>query len=98
MNASDQTLTRITNPGPVASPAGGEVLADGTPNSRHTYDGMAYIAHADSMWAFSGSLASDSGNAGQDTWTFNFATQKWQLMNPVNGTSPVSAYGAVADY
>src|SRR3989344_245719 len=32
---------RLTNPSPRASDA--ETLSDGNPNSRHTYDGLAYI-------------------------------------------------------
>ena len=36
------------------------------PNSRHTYDGLSYIAHADRMFAFGGSLACYEGRGSSD--------------------------------
>ncbi|HET9744012.1 MAG TPA: fibronectin type III domain-containing protein, partial [Terriglobales bacterium] len=99
LNLGKNTLTRLTNPGPVASPSSdAEVLGDGTPNSRHTYDGLAYIAHANRMFAFSGSLASSNGNASGYTWTLDLSTLKWQQMTPVHGDQPVPGFGVVADY
>jgi hypothetical protein len=98
LNLSDQTIARLNNPGPVADPnANAHILSDGTPNARHTYDGLAYIAHADRMFAFSGSLASNSGNADSLTWTLNLATLQWQNMNPA-GTGPRAAFGVVSEY
>jgi purple acid phosphatase-like protein len=97
---SDQKMIRLTNPGPpVTDPnaTGVTTLADGTPNSRHTYNGLAYIAHADRMFVFGGSLAG-IGFAGNDTWTLNLATMQWQRMDPVNGGTPGANYGAMADY
>ncbi|HEX7959999.1 MAG TPA: fibronectin type III domain-containing protein, partial [Terriglobales bacterium] len=98
LDLNSQSLVRLNNPGPVADPnANASTLSDGTPNSRHTYDGLAYIAHADRMFAFSGSLASNSGNADALTWTLNLATLQWQNMNP-GGSGPRAAFGVVADY
>src|SRR5262245_64156658 len=50
------TLFRSTDPTP--DPAdGGQKNADGTPNARATYNGLAYIAHADRLFALGGDLA-----------------------------------------
>lgn len=96
----NQKLTRLNNPGPVADPnLQQSVLADGTPNSRHTYGGITYIAHADRMFVFGGAPACNNGFAANDTWTFNLSTLKWQAMDPTNGDGPPAhSFGVVADY
>jgi hypothetical protein len=100
LTLSDQKMSRLNNPGPpVTDPnaSGVTTLADGTPNSRHTYNGLAYIAHADRMFVFGGSLAGN-GFGSNDTWTLNLATLKWQRMDPVAGGPPTAAFGSMADY
>jgi hypothetical protein len=72
-------------------------LPDGTANSRHTYDGLAYIEHADRMLAFGGSLSCRGGNSGSLTWTFDFETTTWHNMQP-SGTNPRGAYCIIARY
>src|SRR5690242_11848965 len=49
-------LTRLTDPAvPVNSTGCEEALADGTqPNSRHTYDAVTYIEHADRLFVYGG--------------------------------------------
>lgn len=100
LNVSDQTMVRLNDPGPILSPnaENASVLADGTPNSRPTYNGLAYIAHADRMFAFSGSLASNSGNSDDRTWTLDLSSMQWRAMDPVKGDKPKSAVGVVSDY
>jgi hypothetical protein len=100
LNLGDETMVRLNDPGPVISPnaENASVLADGTPNARHTYNGLAYIAHADRMFAFSGSLASNSGNTDDRTWTLDLASLQWRAMDPVKGTRPKAAVGVVSDY
>ena len=96
------TMNRITNPStPINScvPAN----ADGTPNARHTYNGLAYMANQDRMYVFSGSLACAAGTAGIDTWTFHFTDKTWQRMDPTTGAPPAQlanyeGFGDIADY
>lgn len=70
---------------------------DGTqPNSRHTYDAMAYLPNEDRLWAFSGSLAV-SGGTDNVTWIFNPQTNRWKRVSP-KGTLPTGNYGIVSAY
>jgi hypothetical protein len=71
-------------------------MPDGTPVSRHTYNHLAYIAHADRMYAFGGSAA-PCGFMKDDTWTLNLATMTWQRMNH-SGPAPNGNYGWVTAY
>ena len=93
LDLNSLNVRRLTNPGPRTSDA--ETLSDGTPNSRHTYDGLAYITHADRLFSFGGSIAG-SGNCSGATWTLDLKTLKWQNMNPGNG--PLAKCGAVSAY
>jgi hypothetical protein len=79
-----QSIQRLTDPGPKApgSPCSTSVANGTQANSRHTYDGIEYMPNVDKMFVFGGSLACSSGNFGNDTWTFSFATNTWQRMNP----------------
>jgi hypothetical protein len=54
-----------------------ETHASGNPVSRHTYGGLAYIAHADRFFAHGGSMACGGGYSSNKTWTFNFDTGIW---------------------
>jgi len=97
------TLTRLTNPSlPIADSTCPAALADGTPNSRHTSNNLAYIQHLDRMFVFNGGLACGNGSNAKDTWTLDLGTLQWQRMDPVNGpTVPSSGccnYWAVAAY
>jgi len=93
MEFSTLTMKRLNNPSPPpsGSPA---ATSDGKPNSRHTYNGLAYIAHADKMFAFSGSLWS-SGEARNDTWLLDLATLQWRQ---VSATGPSADYNVHANY
>lgn len=91
-------MQRLNDPSPIADGTGCPAsLVDGKPNARHTYGGIAYIAHADRMFAFSGSVANRDGCQTQDTWTLDLATLKWKRMDPVNGEVPMAGH-PVADY
>ena len=95
-------IRRITDPGSTPVTYGyqtcPEAIANGTqPNSRHTYDGLAYMEHIDRMFIFGGALACGYGYTGRDTWTFDFATNTWHRMTS-SGTLPASNYGVVCDY
>jgi hypothetical protein len=81
LGLSDEIMDRLNNPSPIADPnARQTVLADGTPNSRHTYGALAYIAHADRMFVFGGAPAASVGFGSNDTWTLDLASLTWQQM------------------
>jgi hypothetical protein len=102
LDLDSQKLTRLNDPstiaGPVQNPKCITTLSDNTPNSRHTYSGLAYIAHRDQMFAFGGSLACGPGSGGEDTWILDLATLKWVNKQPT-GAHPVGyQLAAIADY
>lgn len=80
------SFQRLTDPssGFVVGGSCVSMLPDGNPSSRHTYGGLAYIEHADRLFAYGGSQACGSGGFGADTWTFDFSTMKWERMQEVN--------------
>jgi hypothetical protein len=106
-------MVRLNDPSDVAGYDFGDCYApdaypDGRPASRHTYDGLAYIAHADKMYAFSGAKA-PCGYQGSDTWTLDLAAvttapagqaAPWALMRPKpdSSTGPRGGVGVVSDY
>lgn len=92
-----QTLVRLNDPSPIDNVGDCPFsYVDGTPSSRHTYDGLAYIEHADAMFVFGGSRAS-CGFLADDTWTLDLATLAWTDMQPA-GDHPGGNPGVVADY
>lgn len=98
LNLNQGTLTRLTDPSALDPNRDCiEVHPDGKPNNRETYNGLAYIAHADRMFVFGGSLACVTGDFSDVTWTLNLATLQWTRMNPTGGT-PFASPGVVADY
>ncbi len=62
-------------------------LADGAPISRHSYGGLAYLAHAHVLWMYGGSMGCGSGGFGKDTWTFDPLHKVWTNKFPT-GTNP----------
>jgi len=100
LNLDTQTMTRLNDPGlPIGSYSTcQEAIAGGTqPNSRHTYDGIEYMPNVDRLYVFSGSLACGLGSWGQVTWTFDFATMRWQRMDP-SGPAPRGEAGMMTAY
>jgi hypothetical protein len=73
-----------------------EVNADGTPHSRHTYGGLAYIAHADRFFGQGGSLAGVGFAKCDKSWVFDFETKKWTDRNPA--TTPGGGFGLCCAY
>jgi chitodextrinase len=80
LGANPISLTRLNNPSPPASSCV-ETLSDGTPPSRHTYDGLAYITHVDRMMSWVGSMA-PTGCATNDTWTLLLSNLQWTNQSP----------------
>lgn len=91
-------MTRLNDPGTPAGPTQCfDAIVGGTqPSSRHTYDGIEYLQNVDRMFVFGGAIACQAGGFGKGTWTFDFASLKWQRMNPSgaipNGALVASAY------
>jgi hypothetical protein len=82
-----------------------EAYADGRASSRHTYDGLAYVANADAMFALGGA-GIPCGYALTGTWTLDLAkvdgaplgsAAPWTNMSPDPYPSKAS-YGVVSDY
>lgn len=100
VNLNDQTMQRLNDPGlpPGSLDTCDEAIANGTqPNARQNYDGIEYIANADRMFIFSGSLACNNGFFGRETWTFDFTQMKWFRMQP-SGTLPEGGPGTMTAY
>jgi hypothetical protein len=98
LDVASSSIVRLTNPGlPLAASDCGEAIASGTqPNSRHTYDAIAYMENVDRMFAFGGSLT-PCGYLGNGTWTFNFTTSIWERRSP-SGAIPNAVPGVVSAY
>ncbi len=100
LNLNTLKLERLNSPSPI-NPDRAQcitTLPDGKPNSRETYNGLTYIAQADRMFAFGGSLACSPGHFGNDTWTLNLQTLEWESEDPHSGGTPNNDPGIVADY
>jgi ferric-dicitrate binding protein FerR (iron transport regulator) len=90
------TWERLTDPTPEPV-LGRQVNADGTPMARATYNGLAYIAHADRMFALGGDTADSAGPRPDSTWTFDFAARAWRNREP-SGDRPPTWVGATCAY
>jgi hypothetical protein len=89
------SIKRIVDPSPQTAQSNcTSALPDGTPVSRHTYDGLAYIAHADQMFAVNGSMA-PCGYLDPATWAYDFTAKKWSLKM---ASSPPKSFGTMAVY
>jgi hypothetical protein len=102
VNLNDLSIQRLNDPGlPIQSTVTGygqPAIANGTQaNSRHTYDGIAYMANLDKMFVQGGAPAGAFGGITNDTWTFDFATMQWQRMAPT-GSIPAAVPGIVTAY
>lgn len=73
-----------------------EASADGSPTSRATYNGLAYMAHADRYFALGGARAGN-GFGCATPWTFDFDAGKWSTPTTV-GLHPGGGLGAVCSY
>ena len=87
---------RLTDPSPTEY-KNQDPLPDGRPVSRHTYDGLQYIVHANRFFAVGGSRWQD-GAGTHVTWTFDSDALRWEDRRPsdvpsfVNCCSDGSAY------
>ena len=86
---------RLTDPA-TDSATGSQVHPDGTPIARGTYNGLAYVAHADRLFALGGDPA-EPGPTPDLTWTFDFAARAWENRRPA-GDLPPTWVGALSAY
>jgi hypothetical protein len=97
LDLNQNKMVRLNDPGlPVATDCAESIVGGTQPNSRHTYDGIAYMSKQDRLFAIGGSRAV-CGGMSNATWTFDFKTSKWQAMNPT-GTIPNSVPGIMTVY
>lgn len=75
------TWTRITDPSP-DSDSNQDPLPDGKPVSRHSYDGISYVVHADRMFVHGGSRWQD-GSGTDVSWAFDPTSKVWENRNPL---------------
>jgi len=75
---------RLNDPSP--GPFNRDPLADGKPVSRHAFDGLQYITHANRFFGYGGAQAQNGGGT-HVTWTFDVDTKTWRNMLPA-GASP----------
>ncbi len=87
---------RLTEPNPKPS-LNNELNADGTPNGRATYNGLAYDAHADRLFAFGGAVAGNGFASCKSTLTLDFDARTWSVRRPA-GTVPPPQLGCNASY
>jgi hypothetical protein len=90
---------RLTEPSPEAL-KNADPLPDGKPASRHTYDGISYVAHADRMFVHGGSRWQD-GSGTNVSWSFDPVARAWENRLPAedppftNCCDEASAYDPV---
>ena len=87
---------RLTDPSPHISRNTVEAFPDGTPASRHTFDGMEYLPDRDVLWRYGGVLWTD-GRSTSATWEFALATGQWRKLAgaPERAVTPVTGYDPV---
>jgi hypothetical protein len=82
---------RLTEPS--LPPFNRDPLQDGNPVSRHTYDGVQFVAHTGRLWAYGGARAYD-GDRTTVTWTFDPDTRHWTNMAARGHFSPGAGHVA----
>jgi len=98
LDLNNMKMSRLTEPSPVTNIVScPEAYGDGRPSSRHTYNGLAYLARQDKMFVFGGSKA-NCGFMSGGTWTLDLARMEWRSMDPHRGDSPANHPGVIADY
>ncbi len=75
---------RVTDPSPPTDWANCvDILADGRPNSRHTYYNLAYLPSTNKFFSTPGGTTScEASGPDYNTWTFDLGSKNWFNMNP----------------
>jgi hypothetical protein len=115
LTANPVTLTRLKDPTVPTNYANSTQCVEGippgssalAPNSRSSYEGLAFMATADSLFATGGALGCIFATPTNNTWTISLNhlsnSTLWQdqgvgLSGPIPGTDGGGGYGNVADY
>ncbi len=87
-------VTRLTNPSDFTLNTGcpDVNVSDGTPVSRHTYDGLVYLPVQDKMFSYGGALAPCGSPFSAKTYLFSMASNTWAAVTP-SGYTPVETVG-----
>jgi hypothetical protein len=113
--ANPITLTRLKDPTVPSNFSNSQSCIDGippgspdfAPNSRESYQGMAFIPSANRMMIFNGSLACMLGHGSNNTWTISLNnlsnSSSWvhedvTLAGPKPGNFGQASYGNIAAY
>jgi hypothetical protein len=100
-NLNTLKMTRANNPAD-PTPTCADAFSNGTPSSRHTYGGTAYMPNVDKMFVFGGVPFCPGGGFISDTWTLDLSkvgssgTGGWQQMDSTlgnGGVHPCNDYG-----
>ena len=96
LNSTPPAMARLTDPSVFDPTNCPDANADGTPVSRHTYNGLVYIPTADRLFSFDGAKA-PCGTGSKHTYTLDLSASPpvWKAMDPTNGYSPLNALGSV---
>jgi hypothetical protein len=80
-----------------------DVLTDGNPDARHTFNGLIYEPTQDKYFFF-GAYLSPCGNTGNGQWQYDPVANSWTALNPsprptadVTGSVPQFAYDSSTD-
>ncbi len=93
-NLNTLKMTRANNPAD-PTPTCADAFSNGTPSSRHTYGGTAYMPNVDKMYVFGGVPYCPGGGFISDTWTLNLSqvgssgTGGWTQMDSTLGNGGV---------
>ena len=89
-------MLRVADPSPLTDQSNcTSTLPDGTPTSRHTYDGLSYLPDSDQFFAVNGAMA-PCGHGDRATFTYDFKSNRWQ--RPVAQVPWSYPYGTMAAY
>lgn len=97
IDLATMTVQRTVDASPyTGSSSSTSALPDGTPTSRHTYDGLTYAANVDQFVSVGGALT-PNGNADRATWVYEFGPRRWTSSV---ATSPIASatYGQLVKY
>ncbi|MFZ0736452.1 MAG: hypothetical protein WBL70_01380 [Candidatus Acidiferrales bacterium] len=115
LTANPITLLRLKDPTVPTNYANDANCVDGippgspnfAPNSRESYEGMAFVANLDLMYITGGALACLNGYGSTDTWTISLDnlsdSSMWfhedpTISGPFPGSDGGDLYGMIADY
>ena len=94
-SVSTLSWRRLTDPSINPATANCVINSDGTPTSRHTYNQVAYISHANCFFNMGGGTCGNPFSS-NITWVFDLVTNKWVNRNPT--PPPNSSYASNCSY